>query len=142
MKFNNIETDRLELKFRPVDERCPSPTSYFVHTSPLPPLGTRAQSFPQEERFRGSSPNYVRTTGMTLSHDFDRHEGWREGVSPVNISLQSSPRPTTEPGFQFGVDFINPDTGSKITIKTEVEKSPRKYAAIFKYVAHSLYFSK
>lgn len=138
MKFNDIETNRLELKLIPEGQRCPSPTTYFVDSSPLPPLGSSPRSFPHDKRFRMSAPKYLKTSGLTLSHDFDRREGWREGLSPVKMASQSSPRPKTDPGYQFGVDFINPDTGSKVTIKTEVEQSPMRYSKSFKYVALSL----
>jgi hypothetical protein len=96
-------------------------------------------SFPHDPRFRTSTPKYLKTSGLTLSHDFDRREGWREALSPVKIALQPSPRPKTDPGYQFGVDFINPDTGGKVTIKTEVEQSPMRYSKAFKFVSpHSL----
>jgi hypothetical protein len=135
VKFNDIETNRLELKLIPEGQRCPSPTTYFVDSSPLPPLGAAPRSFAHDQRFRTSSPKYLKTSGLTLSHDFDRQEGWRERVSPVKIALQPSPRPKTDPGYQFGVDFINPDTGGKVTIKTEVEQSPMRYSTAFKYAA-------
>jgi hypothetical protein len=132
VRFGDVDTDRLALKLVPEGERCPSPTTYFMDSTPLPPLGSAPLSFPHEQRFRNAAPKYLKTTGLTLSHDYDRHDGWRESTSPVQIARQASPRPKTDPGYQFGVDFINPDTGGKVTFKTEVQQSPMRYAASFK----------
>lgn len=132
VKFNEIETNRLELKMVPEGSSCPSPTSYFQDSSPLPPLGSSGiQTFTHSIRFEDHSPRYLRTTGLLLSHDYDRKAGWND-QSMVNIKRQASPRPKTDPGYQFGVDFINPDTGNKVTLKTEVEQNPQKYSATFK----------
>lgn len=132
VKFNEIETNRLELKLVPEGTSCPSPTTYFRDSPPLPPLGSSGiQTFTHSIRFHDTSPRYLKTTGLLLSPDFDKKTGWSD-KSLVDIKHQPSPRPKTDPGYQFGVDFINPDTGHKVTLKTEVEQSPMKYSSSFK----------
>jgi hypothetical protein len=113
------------------NEPTPSPTYYFQDSSPPVPTSTPAVSFAHAPRFEEHPPTYVKTSGLLLSHNYDEQEGWKSRGS-YEIDKQPSPRPPESGGYQFGVDFINPDVGNKITFKTSVETNNYRYAAAFK----------
>lgn len=133
LKFNDVEIGRLQLEVIPDGTPCPSPTYYFRDPacSPPPSSPIGVLKFDGTRRFVDDTPVYTKTTGLLLAHDFDRKEAWR-GRGNVEVGKQIEPRPKTDAGFQYGVDFINPDVGNKITFKTEVENHHVRHAASFK----------
>lgn len=118
----------------PPGSACPSPTYYFRDTSISPPPSTGKGVLPFEgtKRFVDSSPKYLKTTGLLLSSDYDRQDAWLNARGNVHLEKQTEPRTEVDKGYQYGVDFINPDVGNKITLKTEVENHHIRHAASFK----------
>jgi hypothetical protein len=139
LKFNSIEIGRLELEVVPSGSPCPSPTYYFKDATISPPstAGSGTLPFDGTKRFVDANPKYLKTTGLLLSGDFDRKDGWDNARGNVALDKQTDPRTAVDKGYQYGVDFINPDVGNKITLKTEVENHHVRHAASFKYVPFS-----
>ena len=136
VKFHDVETGRLELEVVPPGTPCPSPTYYFrdPSLSPPPSAPTGVLKFDSTPRFRSGSPKYLRTTGLLLSADYDKKDAWHNATGNIDIAKQISPRSKHDHGFQYGVDFINPDVGNKMTLKTTVERHHIRHAASFKCV--------
>jgi hypothetical protein len=129
LKFNGVGGgDRSEIQYR--DE--PSATTYFQNSIDAPrPATTGSVQFNSTIRFADTDADYLKGTGLLLSHDFDGSRAWKSRGS-YRLKGQSNPRGKAPLKSDIGVDFINTDAGKKITFKTKVEKSKYKYAPCFK----------
>ena len=129
MKFSGEKSDRIDISY--VNE--PSPTTYFqgcIDAAPRPAT-TGSVTFSNADRFIDTNPPYVKDTGLLLDHDFDRERTWKSRGS-YRIKVQTNPRTKSREMSDLGVDFINTDSGNKITFKTAVQKNKYRYAPCFK----------
>lgn len=130
-KFNTIPTDRLSLE----ECQAPSATSYFKDGLPSPKV-LGVIPFSAEKRFVDSNPDYLQWTGATLSCNFDREQSWVDNKI-VNIRAQTPHDfscfiASEREQFDYGVDFIEPDCGNKMTIATSAKTDHQKYSYPFK----------
>ena len=126
LKFNGVGGDRTELKF--ID--APSATTYFQDTAHASrPATTGSVTFNNSPRFSNTDAEYLRGTGLLLSHDFDTNT-WKPRGN-YKLKKQYNPKNVPFKKSDMGVDFINTDAGKKITLKTNVEKSKYKFAPCF-----------
>eukprot|EP00607_Mallomonas_marina_P011065 CAMPEP_0182424802 /NCGR_PEP_ID=MMETSP1167-20130531/11068_1 /TAXON_ID=2988 /ORGANISM="Mallomonas Sp, Strain CCMP3275" /LENGTH=341 /DNA_ID=CAMNT_0024604895 /DNA_START=106 /DNA_END=1131 /DNA_ORIENTATION=+ len=113
---------------------APPVTAYFEDIS-YKPCSQRAPRLGADKsnRFHHmfKRERHVTTTGLLLSHDYDRESAWGKPDVPVTLCLKESARPATKAQV-FPVPSLMPDSGTKMSLKRTVETSPMKYSAVFK----------
>ena len=126
VKFDGPEGDRSTLKY----SDGPSPITY----SPVRPSTTGSIKFNKADRFTDDMASaYKRGTGLTLSPNYDASDSWKSRAN-YEMKKQLNARNKLPILSDHGVDFVNTDSGKKMTLKTEVERSNYHYAPCFKSV--------
>jgi len=119
----------------PYPTDAPPPNKYFSDCSfkprtfddhPAPVFGrSRVNRFKDAYKHE----THVTTTGLLLPPDYDRKDAWEKPDIPVTIKLKEPQRPATS--SEYPTTFINPDSGTKLSISKSSELSPIRYAVAF-----------
>jgi hypothetical protein len=136
IKFNDMPTNRAELIYD--EEGSPSATSYRPNNEFCRPrTSTGVLPFDNDvSRFEHPiyrKEGYVKTSGMALSPDFDRKNGWEKPDIPIKLDF-------TGPRLKKAVPPVTtareprPDYGDKISVATAAAKTNKKYAMCFRYI--------
>lgn len=133
-KFTTAAKDKGAAYPHPSD--APPPTTYFSE-APIRPRTFEDQpaaifGLSETDRFKSvyKRENFVTSTGLLLSPDHDRRDAWELPDIPVTIDLKAPQRPISL--SDYPTTYINPDSGTKMSIKKSAETSPIRYAVAFR----------
>ena len=127
--FSSVSSNRSCL----AEDPSPSPTTYFRNPPQSP--SSPGVKFGRAPRLHDlpRAVAYKKTTGLLLGPSHDAAEHWTKPKADLNLKKQTY-RKEDKPQHEYGIDFINPDQGGKITFKTAIATTPLKYSTPFKYV--------